>query len=681
MGIVFNPLSGKFDDNGIKVNLSGYVPYTGAIANLNIGNYLYLGSGVQSSSFSGLSLKNDTGQDIALFGADGGQSATFYDNVNLNSISQGSVLFAGLGGLVSQNNSNLYWDDTNNRLGIGTSTFSANTVVEIRKDQAGYSFLNIRNDNAAGFSGFILSNGSERARFQWNNTTPNLFITTTNVNPIYWGIANSVKLTLSTLGNLGINEVNPDAKLQANTSSAATKGIIVKGSASQTANLFEFQTSAGTIIDRIDQDGYIHRGDTIEWSETKALTAGAGGYIELGTMLGASISSSPVIEIWLQWYTGGNAQSRKYVVCNAYSTMPASWLRCEPIHEYNVYNNAVELDCINSGGNTKFRIIAPSTTNRPATVYVTYKLTNPYLRTTTTGRSTVWTASSTTGKDTSTLSPYPYTVVRQRQGELQIANKSTTAGYSMIVAKESQTTEVGTGTKGLRLYNTGRVTVDGSFGNTGGEFFGLKVNVPNSINDYCEFATISTSSFTAGVEIWTSVRQGGYSISKRYMVQMDYGATGGAWHKLTPIGSSGPYAGNDQDLEINIASGIATLRVRRVSGSTTSGIMYVGILIGAVDPYGSVTEINNTGSTTAPTVAFAPTAICQINGRVGIGGLSADNPTCVLDIDTNKIRVRTAKTPSSASDTGNQGDICWDSDYIYICTGVNTWKRTAIATW
>jgi hypothetical protein len=38
-------------------------------------------------------------------------------------------------------------------------------------------------------------------------------------------------------------------------------------------------------------------------------------------------------------------------------------------------------------------------------------------------------------------------------------------------------------------------------------------------------------------------------------------------------------------------------------------------------------------------------------------------------------------TPASASATGVQGTITWDSSYIYVCTATDTWKRVAIATW
>ncbi|MEI6846565.1 MAG: hypothetical protein WCK32_00775 [Chlorobiaceae bacterium] len=47
----------------------------------------------------------------------------------------------------------------------------------------------------------------------------------------------------------------------------------------------------------------------------------------------------------------------------------------------------------------------------------------------------------------------------------------------------------------------------------------------------------------------------------------------------------------------------------------------------------------------------------------------------------NRLQLSTAKTPINATDTGEQGEICWDANYLYICTATNTWKRAAIATW
>ncbi|MEM0112987.1 MAG: hypothetical protein QW253_00110 [Metallosphaera sp.] len=43
-------------------------------------------------------------------------------NLKLSPLTAGSILFAGSGGLISQDNTNLFWDNTNKRLGIGTRT-------------------------------------------------------------------------------------------------------------------------------------------------------------------------------------------------------------------------------------------------------------------------------------------------------------------------------------------------------------------------------------------------------------------------------------------------------------------------------------------------------------------------------------------------------------------------------
>ena len=65
----------------------------------------------------------------------------------------------------------------------------------------------------------------------------------------------------------------------------------------------------------------------------------------------------------------------------------------------------------------------------------------------------------------------------------------------------------------------------------------------------------------------------------------------------------------------------------------------------------------------------------------GHSGFGTTIPTAYVDINSDIIRLRTAKTPASASDTGNAGDICWDADFIYVCVATDTWKKASIATW
>ena len=108
---------------------------------------------------------------------------------------------------------------------------------------------------------------------------------------------------------------------------------------------------------------------------------------------------------------------------------------------------------------------------------------------------------------------------------------------------------------------------------------------------------------------------------------------------------------------------------------------------------GSGTNISN-GVDRSTVIGYG--ADCSARKNCIIGGVAGDGNENHLGIGVKAaiisdgfgihlagkiLRLDTAKTPASASDTGNAGEICWDASYIYVCTATNTWKRTPILTW
>ncbi|MCA0871221.1 hypothetical protein LCL97_10305 [Seohaeicola saemankumensis] len=65
----------------------------------------------------------------------------------------------------------------------------------------------------------------------------------------------------------------------------------------------------------------------------------------------------------------------------------------------------------------------------------------------------------------------------------------------------------------------------------------------------------------------------------------------------------------------------------------------------------------------------------------GSFGLGTSAPTALLDVAGDTIRLRDKRTVAASNEAGNEGDVCWDDDFIYVCVAANTWKRAALTSW
>jgi len=87
------------------------------------------------------------------------------------------------------------------------------------------------------------------------------------------------------------------------------------------------------------------------------------------------------------------------------------------------------------------------------------------------------------------------------------------------------------------------------------------------------------------------------------------------------------------------------------------------------------------------TITLRPSGSAILYAEATKVGINTDSPIVALDVNgglriqSDSIAVQNSKTPSSASDTGQAGQICWDTDYLYVCVASNTWKRIALSSW
>jgi hypothetical protein len=148
---------------------------------------------------------------------------------NAGEFNAGSVVFAGTSGTYTQDNANLFWDDSNNRLGIGTSTpnyklhikpsSSGRTyhdnrmLMTIESNSEAYYNVNIPSNGYGGFRVFATTDDDvQDAAFEYWGTDKRFQIYSSG----YFGFNakdNVERFRIDSTGNIGIGVIGPTEKL------------------------------------------------------------------------------------------------------------------------------------------------------------------------------------------------------------------------------------------------------------------------------------------------------------------------------------------------------------------------------------------------------------------------------------------------------------------------------------
>jgi hypothetical protein len=79
-------------------------------------------------------------------------------------------------------------------------------------------------------------------------------------------------------------------------------------------------------------------------------------------------------------------------------------------------------------------------------------------------------------------------------------------------------------------------------------------------------------------------------------------------------------------------------------------------------------------------ISFSGSPIIDPASKVYVDG---EGTTIVPQVfEAGQLRVGSINPPPlSATDTGSIGEVRWDNNYIYLCIGVNIWRRSPHETW
>lgn len=195
---------------------------------------------------------------LSVTGSGGGPPGTFNNitltgTTTLSGFTVGSVLFIGAAGVVTQDNASFFWDNTNNRLGIGTAIpvydldISKNVASSVQgairnsnnASVLAHAILQIQSGGAAGGDAYLNLNNNGVTPWSLgldNSDSDNFKISQSN------SLGTNDRLTLRTNGEMLLPAVNPPTANYANRNSFVKAWGFVDGATGALSNNYNTNT-------------------------------------------------------------------------------------------------------------------------------------------------------------------------------------------------------------------------------------------------------------------------------------------------------------------------------------------------------------------------------------------------------------------------------------------------------
>jgi len=264
----------------------------------------------------------------------------------------GSVVFAGASGLYSQDNANLFWDDTNNRLGIGTATPSVSEHIYTAQNATNVELIRLQNNGTGTNVGTTIAfwTTAELARLQ-NGYDGSVFFTElgdkNGVIKFTTGASYTEKMRIHNSGGVSIgNTTDPGA------TNLSVNGVIKIG-ANQAVNGPAFSaglapnnqsvnasTATKITIDTEDFDTNSNYDPTTNYRFTPTV----GGYYQISAGITTNAAASGTVQVFI--YKNGTLYKAGTQVLLGAATATTVTVSC--LVNMNGSSDYVELFCFQS---------------------------------------------------------------------------------------------------------------------------------------------------------------------------------------------------------------------------------------------------------------------------------------------------------------------------------------------